>query len=300
MYTTQKKIFHTLGSIFRLNGLLTDSSSHGGAQSTGNVIDGMANGLATGFWGTALIPEAAASTYTPQALVAASAGGDLATPVAYWFQRFPLRVRVGSTTASAVPATSGILPYITERDEARGVLRMGLADVNAAAQIILDQGGLQPITTAKDFEAHFHICNVTNGSILATDGFADIGLFGGAIGVSPAAVANAAALYCKITAGRIYLTSTATTDSVIGTTVLPVGPLNDFVLSFNYSASTRRCYVTVDGKTIGSNNYYYIPTTVTTLEIGARTCHLAAYLAASAAPLGVDFDGIIVNQFPSK
>jgi hypothetical protein len=80
-----------------------------GRSFPGQVFDGLVNGLATGFMGDALIPEAAVDTFTPRRLVVASAGADLATPVAYWFQKHPLRVRVGSTTAAAVPATSGLL-----------------------------------------------------------------------------------------------------------------------------------------------------------------------------------------------
>jgi hypothetical protein len=176
------------------------------------------------------------------------------------------------------------------------VLRLGLADINAAAHIILDQGAMVPLTTAKDFQVHFDIANVTNRDILATSGFADIGLFGGEIGVDPTAVANAAAFYMKITAGKIYLYSTATTDALIGTTTCPDKP---FILSFMYDSTLRRITAAVDGVPFGQNLGYVVPTTVTGYQVGARVVHLAAYTAASHAPLGVDVDGLIVNQFCS-
>ena len=294
---TGKRVANTLASIERLNGLATDAWGGGGAQSVGNVLDGLANGIATGFGpGEAITPEISTATQVPQRLVAASAGTNLATPVAYWFMRWPMRVRVGSTNANAVPATSGLLPYVTQATNSRGVLRLGLADINAAAHIILDQGGLVPITTAKDFQVHIDIANVTNRDILATSGYADIGLFGGAIDVDPTAVANAAAFFVRITAGKIYLYSTATTSTLIGTTTCPSG---SFVLSFMYDSTLRRITAAVDGVPFGQNLGYTIPTSVTGLEVGARVVHLAAYTAASHAPLGVDLDGLLVNQFCS-
>jgi hypothetical protein len=292
MYQTPKRILNNAGSTFRMNGLLADTHSNGGARSHGDVWDGISNGLATGFGGDCIVPEVSTATQVPQLLVAASAGGDLATPVAYWFKRWPMRIRVGSTTASAVPATSGLKRYITQNQEARGVLRLGLGDVVAASHIILDQGGLVPITAAKNFEVHFDIANVTNGTILATRGFADIGVFGGAIGVSPAAVANAEAFYFKITGGKINLYSTDTTDTLISQTTLPT---TGFVLSIIYDADKRLLTGCVDGVALGQTAYS-LPAAVTDVEVGCRVCHLAAYTVATDDPLTVDIDGIIATQ----
>lgn len=290
---TPKRIYNNIGSTTRISMQLGDSHSHGGARSHGDVWAGLTNGIATGFLMEAIIPEISTATQVPQMLVAAAVGGDLATPVAYWFQRLPLRLRVGSTEAAAVPATSGIIPYSTTRQDARGILRMGLADVDHAAQILLDQGGMTPITTAKDFEVHFDIAGVTNGDIAATGGFCDIGVFGGVVGVDPTAVANAAGFFFKITAGRVYLYSTATTNTLIGTAMLPTA--DRFVLSIIYDATQRSLLGCIDGNTIGTSAYT-LPAATTAVEIGMRTCHLAAYHLATHAPLTVDVDGIIAHQ----
>lgn len=290
---TPKRVYDNVGSTTRISMLMGDNFSHGGARSHGDVWAGLTNGIATGFLMDAIVPEVSTATQTPQMLVATAAGGDLATPVAYWFQRHPLRLRVGSTNADAVPATSGVLPYSTTRADARGILRMGLGDVNAAAQIILDQGGMTPITTAKDFEVHFDIAGVTNGNILATSGFCDIGVFGGVVGVDPSAVAHAAGFFFKITAGRVYLYSTATTNTLIGTAMLPTA--DRFVLSIIYDATQRSLLGCIDGNTIGGSAYT-LPAATTAVEVGMRACHLAAYTAASHAPLTVDVDSLIVHQ----
>jgi hypothetical protein len=276
---------------------MQDPMGNSTARSAGDVWDGLSNGIATGFGGDALIPELAASAYTPVLTVAASAGGDLATPVAYWFQRYPLRVRVGSTGAAAIPATSGLRRTVTEAPNARGVLRLGLGDVDAAAQMILDQGTNQWIKTDADFEVHFDVANVSNGTILAVAGFADLGVFGGAVGVNPAAVANAVGFYFKIGAGKIKLISTATTDTVIGTLDLPA---HSFVLSIRYDSFSRRVFGLLDGEGFSATSVYTLPASVTSLAIGARVCHLAAYSAATDAPLIVDLDGIVSTQLSSS
>lgn len=296
MSNTAKKVLNTIGSIERQNLLLTDPSSFGGALSVGSVLDGLSNGIATGFGPDETIyAETIAATLAKTRLVAASVGADLATPVAYWFDKHSLRLRVGSTTAAAIPATSGIKSYITENAYARGVLRLGLADVAAAANLLLDQGGLQPITTTKDFEAHFHVCNITNGDIPAAAGFADIGVIGGAADVDPTAVINAAGFIFKIGGGQIKLYSISTTATLIGTAMLPSN--KDFVLSVIYDSKRRTLFGGIDGKGIGSTSSYTLPAAVTTLEVGARVCHHAAYVVATHSPLGIDLDGLIVNQY---
>jgi hypothetical protein len=241
--------------------------------------------------GDALIPEAAVDTFTPRRLVVASAGADLATPVAYWFQKHPLRVRVGSTTAAAVPATSGLLSTITQNAAARGVLRMGLADVDAAAHIILDQGGLKPLPCGSKnvWDAYFHVANVTNGDITAANGYAEFGVIGGVASVDPTAVLNAAGVIVRITNSLVSLISIATTETVINSRPLPSG---DFVLWFRFDPDSRALTAYVDTFYLGS---YTLPTAVTALEMGGRVVHKAAYTALGAAPLGVDLDSMIYN-----
>lgn len=257
----------------------------------GNVFDGLSNGLATGFLGDAMIPEAAASDFKPQRAFVASAGADLATPVAYWLQKHPVRLRVGSTTAAAVPNTSGIFSTISERVMARGILKARLADIDAAAQILVDQGGLLPLPclASRPWQAAFHVAHVTNGDILAANGAADVGVVGGAVAVDPTAVINANAVIFRIGAGKIQLISVATTETVIAQRGIPSG---DFVLWFNFDPSTRFVNAFIDNDFVGK---YELPTAVTAMEIGARVYHQAAYTAADHAPIGVDFDSLVVN-----
>ena len=269
------------------------SSGTGNRNYSGNILDGLSNGIATGFNGDALIPEAAAATFAPVRKVATSAGAGIGTTVNYWFQKHPLRLRVSSTTADAVPVTSGLCNTITQNTSARGVLRMAMADVDAAAQMLLDQGGLKPLPCGSltAWDVAYHVCNVTNGQLAASLGFADIGVLGGAVSADPTAVANAAGVIFKITAGRINLYSIATTASLIGGRNLPS---TDFVLRFMFNPAARQISAFIDGDFVGA---YALPAAVTEMEVGARVCHLAAYTALTANhdPIGVDFDSLIVN-----
>jgi hypothetical protein len=259
----------------------------------GHIFDGLVNGIATGFQGDCILPEVSAATQVPQRLVAAAAGADLATPVAYWFQKQPIRLRVGSTTAAAIPATSGLRNTITERPTARGVLRMGLADVNAAAQFILDQGGMLPIPcgSSTPWEVAYHISNVTNKHLATALGKADIGVIGGVAGVDPTAVINAAGVIFRLGANKLSLISIATTETVIASRNFPSA---DFVLAFQFNPATRQVSAFIDNDYVGA---YVLPAAVTAVELGARVIHQAGYTAATALhdPLGVDIDGILVN-----
>lgn len=283
------KVMTTKRGIEKINHVLNDPSI--GRSYIGEFIGGLLDGMATSFVNDSLIPSTIGATIAPQRLVAASAGGSLATPVAYWFQKEMLRVRVGSTNAGAVPATSGLLNTITQNTDARGVLRMALADVDAAAHIILDQGGLTPIPcgSKNHWDVYFHIANVTNGDIVATDGFAEIGVAGGVAAVDPTAVLNAAAVLFKIGANRISMVSVATTASTIATAPLPS---TEFTLRLSFDSVTREVSGYINQSFMGK---YTLPSAVTAVEVAGRTVHLAAYAAASDSPLGVDIDSLIVN-----
>jgi hypothetical protein len=294
MYQTPKRVYNTFPGTTKISNLFFDSMSNGTARSAGDVWDGMCNGIATGFGGDILVAEDTSAAYTPSMTVAASGAASLATPAAYWFQKQPFRVRVGSTGAGAVPATSGLVKVIAERPEARGVLRMGLADVDAAAQIILDQGGLPHLDTSVSFEVHFDIANVSNGSIAGTRGFADFGVFSTAVGVNPAAVPSAAGYFFKIVAGNVELYKlVGGTATLLGSTKLPK---QGFVLSICYDAGRRSLFGCIDGLLLGEATRYHLPAATTTLSIGARVCHLAAYTTLADSPLVVDVDGIVANQ----
>lgn len=279
----------TQRGIEKTNHVLNDPSV--GRSYIGEFLGGKILGLSTSFLMDSLIPSTIGATIAPQVLVAASAGGDLATPVAYWFQRELLRVRVGSTNAGGVPATSGLVPTITQNTDARGVLRMALADVNAAAHMLLDQGGLTPIPCGSKsrWDVYFHVANVTNGDMVETDGYAELGVTGGAVGVDPTAVANAAAVLFKIGASKITMLSVATTASTIASAPLPSG---EFVLRLSFDNVTREVSGYINHSFLGK---YALPSAVTAVEVAGRVAHLAAYAAASDSPLGVDLDSLIVN-----
>lgn len=279
----------TQRGIEKLNHVLNDPSI--GRSYIGEFLGGHMLGMATSFMFDTLIAEVIGATILPQRLVAASGGGSLAAPLSYWFQRQPLRIRAGSTNANAVPATSGIVPTISQNTDARGVLRLALADINAAANMLLDQGGLVPIPCgAKDrWDVYFHVANVTNGSIVLTDGYAELGVAGGAVDADPTAVLNAAAVAFKIGANQITMLSVATTASNIATAPLPS---TEFTLRLSFDPVTREVSGYINQAYLGK---YVLPTAVTGVEVAGRVAHLAAYAAASDAPLGVDLDSLIVN-----
>ena len=292
MFQTPKRVFMTFSGATKVSNLLQDSMSNSTARSAGDVWEGLSNGIATGFGGDYLIPTA---SFAPTMLVAASAGGDLATPVAYWFAKLPIRVRVGSTGAGAVPATSGITKCSNNSVGSRGLLRMGLADVNAAAQIILDQGTMGYLDTRSDFEIHFDVAAVENKTILATAGFADFGVTVGACGVDPSAIPANDAFFVRMTQGKAVLYKVAATVvTQLGMTDIPD---NSFVITIRYDKNTRRLFACLNGHGIGENSSMQVPAGWTSVATMGRVCHLAAYAAATDAPLAVELDGLIVTQF---
>ena len=295
MFQTPKRVFMTYSGATKLSTLFHDSMSNSTARSAGDVWEGLSNGIATGFGGDYITPTGPA--FAPTMNVAASAGGDLAAPVPYWFTKYPVRVRVGSTNAGGVPATSGLTKVSANSVSARGLLRMGLADVNAASQIILDQGALPFLDLRSDFEVHFDIAAIENRNILATAGFADFGVFATAVGVDPAVNPATDGVFVKFTAGN------ATMYRVVGGALAALGtmeaPDRHFVLTLRYDRSTRRVFACIDGNAFGTDALYLAPSSWTTMQLGGRVCHLAAYAAATDAPLAVELDSLIVTQFSS-
>lgn len=283
------KVAVTQRGIEKINHVLNDPSI--GRSYIGEFVGGTMCGMATGFMFDTLIAETIGATISPQRLVAASGAGTLAAPVAYWFQRQPLRIRAGSTGANAVPATSGLVSTITQNTDARGVLRLALADVNAAAQMLLDQGGLTPVPcgTKDRWDVYFHVANVTAGSISAADGAAEMGVGGGVVDPDPTAVINAAAVAFRIGASKITMFSVATTAADIATAPLPTG---EFTLRLSFDPVTREVSGYVNHAFLGK---YVLPVAVTAVEVVGRVFHLANYAAASDSPLGVDLDSLIVN-----
>ena len=294
MFQTPKKVYMTYAGASKLSTLFHDAMSNSTARSAGDVWEGLSNGIATGFGGDCLIPQA---SYVPTLNVAASAGGNLATPVAYWLAKYPIRIRVGSTGAAGVPATSGLSKMSSNNPASRGLLRLGLADVNAASQMILDQGAMGFLDLRSDFEVHYDIAAIENRAILATAGFADIGVFTAAVGVDPTAVPSTNGVFVRFTAGN------ATLYKVVGGTATILGvmeiPDRSFVLTFRYDATTRRLFAAFDGHGFGDNAFYLAPSSWTTMQLGVRVCHLAAFAAATDAPLAVELDSLIVTQFSS-
>jgi hypothetical protein len=294
MYQTPKKVFMTYSGATKLSNIFQDSMSNSTARSAGDVWEGLSNGIATGFGGEYLIPTA---SFAPTMLVAASAGGDLATPVAYWFAKQPVRIRVGSTGAAAVPATSGITKCSANSTGSRGILRMGLGDVNAAAQMILDQGTMAYLDLRSDFEVHYDIAAIENSTILSTAGYADFGVAVGATGVDPTVAPASNCLFVRFTQGKAVLYKTVSnTVTALGMCEIPSG---SFVLTFRYDHKTRRLFGVINGHGIGEESSIVAPVAWTHMQMSGRVCHLAAYAAATDAPIAVELDSLIVTQFSS-
>jgi hypothetical protein len=282
-----KKVFFKQANIESWDRHLTQAT--GGLTYAGDMLAGTFNGLCTGFMSDLLIPDAVAATLAVDRYVAAAGGGDLATPVAYWFRGHPLRLRCGTTTAAAIAAsTTGIVTTSTRQTNGRGILRMQLADVIAAAQILLDQGNLSPIPMTKSWILSIHVSSSLNGDLIpVAAGSAEFGIIGGALGVDPTAVMNAAGMHFAISDNQLRAYSVATTATLLGTKVLPTG---DYVMKFDYDANSRTCWLSVDNKPWVS---YVFPGAVTACQIAGRVMHQAAYVVATHDPLGVDLDGII-------
>lgn len=163
-----KKIYFTQSHIDTWDRHLAPATQ--GWAYPGDMMAGVFNGINCGFLMEWLFPDAiiaGATTHGIARYVAASAGADLATPVAYWLKRNPFRLRIGSTTAAAIAASStGIVTVSSSDAAARGLLRMQLADEDAAAQILLDQGNLSDISMSKSWSLSYHFSSVTNLSLI--------------------------------------------------------------------------------------------------------------------------------------
>ena len=285
-----KKIFFKQSNIETWDRHLSQATS--GQIWPGDMLAGTFNGICSGFLDELLFPDviiAGATTIGLARYVAAAGGGDLATPVAYWLTKSNLRLRCGTTTAAAIAAsTTGLVPTSTRHTNGRGILRMQLADVVAAAQIILDQGDLSSIPMNKSWILAYHVSYSLNGDVIpVAAGSAEFGVAGGTVGVDPTAVMNAAGMHFAISDNQLRAYSVATTATLLGTRVLPTG---DYVMKFDYDANSRTCWLSIDNKPWVS---YVFPAAVTACQIAGRVMHQAAYVVATHDPLGVDLDGII-------
>lgn len=284
-----RKLFFKQGDIDAWDRHMTHAT--GGQTYAGDMLAGTFNGICTGFSQELLFPDAiiaGATTHSIAKFVAASAGGDLATPVAYWLKHSPFRLRIGSVTAAAIAAsTTGIAEITTLDTAARGILRMQLADVVDAAQILLDQGNLAPISMSRSWKLCVHVSYARNASTLETIGSSEFGVIGGALGVDPTAVMNAAGVHFTIAESTIRSYSVSTTATLLATKILPTG---DFVVTFEYDSTSRNMLLELDGRPFGS---YVVPAAVTDMQIAGRVMHQAAYVVATHDPVGLAIDDII-------
>lgn len=254
-----------------------------GFSAIGTALEGITNGITEGFVQRFLVAELTSTNKIVMVQkVAASAGSDLATPVNYFIPEKGFRIRVGSTTAAGVPATSGCYDYVSQNTNARGVLRFGLADVDDAAQMILDQNGVFTVNNLVDWELNVAISYWANQIDAAT--YFDVGLASTAVPVDPASAF--ATNFVKFRLANGYATM-SNQSATLGSYQPGSG---EFVLSFVYSAKTRQVSGYVNGQHVGTSS---VATAVTAYQIGMRACHVTAYTTLANSPITVDVDSIM-------
>jgi len=260
----------------------------------GTQLNAVANGALASFTSSMLLlyADAVAGTRVPQRVITATAGAGLGTVVEYMLlgEHGFWRVGASSTGAGAVPATTGLYSSIAGNTNAIGVFKFQLGDVNAAATCTLDNDGANwlPTNTTHDWEVSFGIADLTNTDQAATVGFAEFGVCTGAVDDDPA---NGAATYYaqfKIAADKV----TAGTE----TTSLSAVALNSdaLKLTIRYVASQAKFYFDLDGVTIGGVGKHASMTAG--CQVFVRVSHLAAYAAATDAPISVDLDYVVASQ----
>lgn len=259
----------------------------------GMQLDALTNGILAGFSSSMLLAyvDGVAGTKAPSRVIAATAGSGLGTLEEYMIlgERGFWRVAASSTTAAGVAVTTGLYNTISTLPKTRGVFKAQLGDVNAAATCILDTdaSNFLPVASSQDWEVEFGIAATTNTSQAATIGFAEFGVVEGAPADNPANAIGSYYAQFKI-AGSAIVCRTETTANV-KTLALPSGYLT---LGLRYVASQKKVYFSVNGEVQGSATVH---ATMAAAQPFMRVSHLAAYTAATHAPLSVDLDYVVAN-----
>jgi hypothetical protein len=254
----------------------------------GNQLDALINGVSAGFASGGIIADVVAATVGPSRTIPASLIGSLAGVVYHYLgERGAWRVNAGSTEANAVAATTGIYATNANHPKTRGVFRAALGDINAAAYVVVDNGGSWlPVAASQDFEAHFGITSLTNLDQAATVGYAEFGIVEGATAVTPANAIGTYYARFRIAAGRI---TAGTETTSLNAVVTPTGP---FKLTVRYVASQQRFYFEINGEEIGGVAKH---ASMVGAQCFTRTAHLAAYAAAGDSPISTEVDYIVCN-----
>lgn len=252
----------------------------------GHQLNAIANGALAGFNNSMIFADdVTAGALAPLKVIPASLINTLVAPLEYYIlgEKGVWRLEAGSTTAGGTLATTGLYSSISSND-AIGVLKFALGDVDAASTIILDgdANDFLPVNSTQDWEVNFGIANLTNHTQAATVGFLELGVVTGATDNDPA---NAIATYfsqMKIAAGAVTCGTETTSLSAVA-----LNQSTNLKFTIRYVASQAKFYYEINGETIGGVAAH---ASMTGCNIFVRVSHLAAYAAATDAPISMDLD----------
>lgn len=259
----------------------------------GTQLDAIANGAMIGFTSCALLAyvDSTAGTKAPALKTAATAGSGTGTLEEYMIlgEKGFWRNALSSVTAAGVTTSNGIYNTITGSPYSRGIYKLQLGDVNNASTSILDNDAnvFLPVGDDQDWEVEFGIAATTNTSQAATVGFVECGVVGGATDDDPANAIGTYYAEFKI-AASLLVCKTETTANV-KTIALPSGFLK---LNIRYVGEQGKFYFYINGDYQGSASAH---ASMSGAQCFVRASHLAAYTAATHAPISADVDYIIAN-----
>jgi len=252
----------------------------------GQQLNAIANGALAGFNNSMIFAnDVSGGALAPLRVIPASLINTLATPLEYYIigEKGIWRFEAGSTGAGGTLATCGLVSSITDND-AIGILKFALGDVDDEATVILDGDGndFLPVNDTQDWEVNFGIAKLTNHTQAATVGFLEFGVCTGATDNDPA---NDIATYfsqMKVAAGKVTC-GTETTDL----SAVALNQATNLKFTIRYVASQAKFYYEVNGETIGGVAAH---ASMVGCNVFVRVSHLAAYAAATDAPISLDLD----------
>lgn len=252
----------------------------------GHQLNALANGALAGFNSSMIFADdVSGGALAPLKVIPASLINTLVAPLEYYIlgEKGVWRLEAGSTAAGGTLATTGLYNAISSNN-AIGVLKFALGDVDAASTIILDgdSNDYLPTNATQDWEVNFGIAKLTNYTQAATVGFLEFGVCEGATDNDPA---NAIATYfaqMKVAAGAVIAETETTSLSAVA-----LNSATDLKFTIRYVASQGKFYFELNGETIGGVAKH---ATMAGANVFVRVSHLAAYTALTDDPISLDLD----------
>jgi len=206
-----------------------------------------------------------------------------------------LALRVSDTTAVAA---AGIPDNASGTQ--RGLLRLTLNDTNGAAAMAMTQENVLWIPNTASWSLAFDVAQITNLTLGSAISFTEFGVMGEQSTIAD--ITNAAKepadgnafVAFKVYGSKAFLRIRPTASATIltsGAIEIPSTGLMSLRLDFNYNSGNPSFTVYVNGRRALS-----MASSISgPLQLFARVCHGASYVAATHVPTVFDIDGIAMS-----